>query len=84
MWFCCKILDCQSISHFDVIHKLHDDLITANIEASEVIPNTTVSKVNTIPGWDSLVSCKIVLMVHLVTLILQTCCLTNILYGCCT
>ena len=56
--FLCKNLECQSISHFDVIHKLHDDIISASIEASEVIPNTTGSKVNTIPGWDSSVSYK--------------------------
>ena len=49
----CKNLDCQSISHFGVIHKLYDDIIPASIEASEVIPNTTVSKINTIPDWDS-------------------------------
>ena len=54
--FHCKNLECRSISHFDVIHKLHDAIISASIEASEVIPNTTVSKVNTIPGWDSSVS----------------------------
>ena len=49
----CKKLECRSISHFDVILKLQDDIISASIETPEVIPNTTVSKVNTIPGWDS-------------------------------
>ena len=48
--FHCKNLECRSISHFDVIHKLHDAIISASIEASEVIPNTTVSNVNSIPG----------------------------------
>ena len=41
-----------------VIYELHDDIISANIEALEVILNTTVGKVNTIPGWDSSVMYK--------------------------
>ena len=56
--FHCKNLECRSISHFDGIHKLHDDIISASIESSEVIPNSTVNKVNTFPGWDSSISYK--------------------------
>ena len=51
---CTNVL-CTNNSHIDSIQKLHDDLISASICASDCIPNTGQSK-RKIPGWDITVS----------------------------
>ena len=51
---CTNVL-CKNNSHIDSIQKLHDDLISASICASDCIPNTGQSK-RKIPWWDTTVS----------------------------
>ena len=41
---------------FNDIHRLHDDIVSSIMEASEVIPSTTTKTSNNIPGWDTSVS----------------------------
>ena len=51
----CTDVLCTNNSHIDSIQKLHDDLISASICASDCIPNTGQSK-RKMPGWDITVS----------------------------
>ena len=54
----CKGMLCKCITHVNSIQKLHDDIISAFIDASQVIPSKSKRNSKTIPGWDSSVSYK--------------------------
>ena len=51
-------MSCQCDTHVNDIHRLHDDIISSLIEASEVIPSTTTKTSINIPSWDTSVSYK--------------------------
>ena len=51
-------MSCQCDTHVNDIHRLHDDIISSIMEASEVIPSTTTKTSKNIPGWDTSVSYK--------------------------
>ena len=51
-----KLLQCNNVlceikEHVNCISKLHDDIISACLDASEIIPETE-KKSNKLPGWD--------------------------------
>ena len=54
----CRNMSCQCDTHVNDIHRLHDDIISSIMEASEVIPSTTTKTSKNIPGWDTSVSYK--------------------------
>ena len=51
-------MSCPCNSHVNDIHRLHDNIISSIIEASEVIPSTTTKTSKNITGWDTTVSYK--------------------------
>ena len=54
----CKDMLCKCITQVNSIQKLHDDIVSACIDASQVTHSTSKKTSKTIPGWDSSVSYK--------------------------